>query len=104
MNQPGYKKAVPFQDLVDGKSVEVEIENMALLLHRRGNQVYATGIYCPHAEVRLDPNNCFDDLIICKAHGYQSNIKTGVCLNEPDLRLTTFPTVIENGDVWVKLF
>jgi len=103
MEPVGYKKALPIKDLIDNKSVEFEIDNMALMLHRRGDKVYATGVYCPHAEVRLDPRNCFDDFIICKAHGYKSNIVTGVCLNEPDMKLTTFPTVIEDGMVWVKL-
>jgi nitrite reductase/ring-hydroxylating ferredoxin subunit len=66
------------------------------------NQVYATGVYCPHAEVRLDPRNTSGDLIICKAHGYRSNIKTGECLEEPGARLNTFTTLIEDGMVWVK--
>ncbi len=100
----GYKKSLFLQDIPDNKSVETEVENMALMLHRRGEQVYATGVYCPHAEVRLDPRNCTGDLIICKAHGYKSNIKTGECLNEPDLKLNTFPTLIEAGVVWVKLY
>jgi nitrite reductase/ring-hydroxylating ferredoxin subunit len=99
----GYHKVVPLSDLVDGKSVEMDVENMAVMLHRRGNEVFATGVYCPHAEVRLDPKNCFEDLIICKAHGYRSNIRTGECLNEPDIKLNTFPTVVEDGTVWVKL-
>lgn len=104
MDQPGYKKSLPLAVLEDGKSVETEVENMALMLHRRGDKVYATGVYCPHAEVRLDPRNCFGDLIVCKAHGYRCNVRTGECLEEPDLRLNTFPTVIEDGVVWVKLF
>src|SRR5882724_1604529 len=104
MDQPGYKKAAILKDLLDQKSVEVDVENMALMLHRRGDQVFATGVYCPHAEVRLDPRNCSGDLIVCKAHGYRSNIKTGECLEEPDIKLSTFPTVIEDGIVWVKLF
>jgi len=104
MIPPGYKKSLSFESLPDNQSVETEIEHMALMLHRRGNQVYATGVYCPHAEVRLDPRNCFGDLIICKAHGYQSNIKTGECLNEPDLKLNTFPALVEDGVVWVKLY
>lgn len=103
MNLPGYQKAAELRNLEDGKSVETEIQHMALMLHRRGDKVYATGVYCPHAEVRLDPKNCSGDLIICKAHGYKSNVITGECLNEPDLRLNTFPTVVENGEVWVKL-
>jgi nitrite reductase/ring-hydroxylating ferredoxin subunit len=104
MDQPGYKKSLRLQDIPDNQSVETEIEHMSLMLHRRGDQVYATGVYCPHAEVRLDPRNCVGDLITCKAHGYRSNIKTGECLNEPDLKLNTFPTMIEDGVVWVKMF
>jgi len=102
MTQPGFKKSVFFDDLLDNKSVEVEVENMALMLHRRGEKVYATGVYCPHAEVRLDPKNTSGDLIICKAHGYRSNIKTGECMEEPDIKLNTFPAVVEDGIVWVK--
>ena len=102
MDLQGYKKAVPFKDLIAPRSVAVDVENMAVLLHRRGDKVYATGVYCPHAEVRLDPRNTTDDLIICKAHGYRSNIKTGECLEEPDMKLSTFPTVVEDGFVWVK--
>lgn len=104
MDQLGYKKAALLKDLPDQTSVELDVENMALMLHRRGDQVFATGVYCPHAEVRLDPRNCTGDLIICKAHGYRSNIKTGQCMEEPDIKLSTFPTVIEDGVVWVKLF
>jgi len=103
MNQPGYHKAADLSSLQDGKSLELDVENMAVMLHRRGEKVYATGVYCPHAEVRLDPRNCFGDHIICKAHGYKSNVVTGECLNEPDLKLTTYPTVVEEGVVWVKL-
>jgi len=104
MDVPGYKKSLPLEFLPDNQSIETEVENMALLLHRRGEQVFATGVYCPHAEVRLDPRNCFEDWIVCKAHGYRSNVKTGECLNDPDIRLTTFPTIVEDGIVWVKLF
>jgi nitrite reductase/ring-hydroxylating ferredoxin subunit len=104
LNQPGYKKTVPFQNLIDGQGIEVEVENTPVLLFRRGDQVYATGIYCPHADVVLDPRNCFGDLIVCKAHGYKSNIKTGECLNEPDVKLLTYPAVIEEDVVWLKMF
>lgn len=104
MDLPGYKKAELLRNLPDQQSVEIDVENMAVMLHRRGDKVFATGVYCPHAEVRLDPRNCFGDLIVCKAHGYRCNIKTGACLEEPDIALTTFPTAIEDGVVWVKLF
>jgi nitrite reductase/ring-hydroxylating ferredoxin subunit len=103
MDQIRYRQAAHFQDLEDGKSVEVEVGPLSLLLHRRGELVFATGIYCPHADVILDPRNCFGDEIVCKAHGYRSNIRTGECLNDPDIRLSTYPVLIEAGEVWVKL-
>ena len=103
MDQTGFIKALLLNELPDNQSVEVEVNNKSLILHRRGGQVYATDIYCPHADVRLDPRNTSGDLILCKAHGYRSNIKTGECLEETNIRLGTFPTMVEDGTVWIKL-
>ena len=52
--------------------------------------------------VALRPMNCVGDSILCTAHGYRMNIETGYCYNEPDLKLVTYPTLVENGEVWVK--
>jgi nitrite reductase/ring-hydroxylating ferredoxin subunit len=99
----GFLKAADLKDLVDGKSFEVEVGPLPLFLHRRGDQVFATGVYCAHQDFRLNPANCSGDTILCTAHGYRMNIRTGACLNEDDLFLPTYPTLIENGEVWVKL-
>ncbi len=103
MPPTGYQKAADLKNLEDGKSIEVELGPLPLLLHRRGDQVFATGVYCAHQDVRLNPANCAGDTILCTAHGYRMNIRTGACLNEDDLFLPTYPTSIENNDVWVKL-
>ena len=103
MTLPGYLKAAQLKDLEDGKTAEVEVGPLPLFLHRRGNEVFATGVYCAHQDVRLNPANCTGDIILCTAHGYRMNIKSGACLNEPDLVLPTYPVVVENGEVWVKL-
>ena len=103
MEMTGYQKAADMKDLTDGQSFEVEVGPLPLLLHRRGDQVFATGVYCAHQDVRLNPANCSGDTILCTAHGYRMNIRTGACLNEDDLFLPTYSTVVENGEVWVKL-
>lgn len=102
MNLVGYEKAADLSDLIDGRSVEIELGPLPLLLHRRGDEVFTTGIYCAHQDVRLRPMNCTGDIILCTAHGYRMNIKTGYCYNEPDLALPTYPTLVEDGVVWVK--
>ncbi len=103
MENTGYQKAADMKDLTDGQSIEVEVGPLPLLLHRRGDQVFATGVYCAHQDVRLNPANCSGDTILCTAHGYRMNIRTGACLNEDDLFLPTYPTIVEKGEVWVKL-
>ncbi|HET9870872.1 MAG TPA: Rieske 2Fe-2S domain-containing protein [bacterium] len=102
--EPGFYRAASLDELEDGRSAAVEVGVMPLMLHRRGAQVFATGVFCPHAEVRLDPANCFGDEIVCKAHGYHSNIRTGECLTDPDLRLPTYPVRVLEGEVWVKFY
>ncbi len=103
MTPLGYQKAADLRDLPDGKTMETEVGPLPIFLHRRGDQVFATGVYCAHQDVRLLPSNCSGDTILCTAHGYRMNIRTGACLNEPDLFLPTYPTWVENGEVWVKL-
>lgn len=100
----GYQKALDLDDLVDGTTKEVEVGPLPIFLHRRGDNVFATGVYCPHQDFRLYPFNCSGDTILCTAHGYRMNIQTGACSNEPDLFLATYLTLVENGEVWVKLY
>ncbi len=104
MDQPGYRRAAKLEDLEDGATAEVEVESLPIFLHRRGSQVFATGVYCAHEDVRLRGDNCDGDIILCTAHGYRMNIRTGACLSDESLRLPTFPTLVEQGEVWVKLF
>lgn len=104
MSQPGYQRAAAFSEIPDGRTIEVEVGPLPLLLHRRGEKVFATGVYCPHQDFRLYPSNCSGDTILCTAHGYRMNIQTGACQNEPDLFMSTYPTLVENGEVWVKLY
>jgi nitrite reductase/ring-hydroxylating ferredoxin subunit len=103
MSLSGFQKAANLKDLPDGQTLEVEVGPLPLFLHRRGEKVFATGVYCPHQDFRLLPSNCSGDTILCTAHGYRMNIQTGACSNESDLFLTTYPTLVENGEVWVKL-
>ena len=100
----GYQKAADLKDLPDGRTMEVEVGPLPLFLHRRGEKVFTTGVYCPHQDFRLYPSNCSGDTILCTAPGYRMNIQTGACHNEPDLFLATYPTLVENGEVWVKLY
>ena len=103
MDKTGFQKATDLKELEDGLSVEVEVGPLPLFLHRRGNEVFATGVYCAHQDFKLNPANCSGNTILCTAHGYRMDIRTGACLNEPDLFLPTYPVLVENGEVWVKL-
>jgi nitrite reductase/ring-hydroxylating ferredoxin subunit len=103
MVPPGYQKVADFAELRESRALEVEVGPLPLFLHLRGDKVYATGVYCAHQDVRLHPGNYSGDLIFCTAHGYRMDIRTGACLNEPDMALPIYPVLVEGGEVFVKL-
>lgn len=102
--EEGYQKAADLKDLEEGKSIEVEVGPLPVLLHRRDGKIYATGAYCPHQDVRVFPENCSERFILCTAHGYRTDLRTGVCRTDESLSMPTYSTLVENGEIWVKLF
>jgi nitrite reductase (NADH) small subunit len=44
-----------------------------------------------------------DGLVRCAWHGWEFDIRTGQCLGAPTVKARTFPTSVENGEVFVHI-
>ncbi len=44
-----------------------------------------------------------DDLVTCPWHGWQYNVKTGVCQTNPDLKVACYEVQVEGGDIKIAL-
>jgi len=41
--------------------------------------------------------------LVCPWHGYEYDIKTGVCAANPTLRLTAYPVIERDGGIYVRV-
>jgi nitrite reductase (NADH) small subunit len=104
-------------ELAPGERVVREIDGKSIGVFNVDGAFYALHNRCPHrgGALCLGPvtgtNLPTDDLryeyglerrlIRCAWHGWEFELETGRSLADPAIRAKTFPTVVEDGDVYV---
>lgn len=91
------------KDIPANTGLAVEAHGRTIALYKVDGQVYAIAGLCPHAggpiaEVSL--NGC---LAMCPWHGWEFNVKTGICDFNSDITTKTFPVKEEKGEIFVKI-
>jgi len=94
-------------ELADGEARRVEIgDDDAVALVLIGDDVYAIGDRCSHADVSLsggevDERAC---TLECPKHGSEFDLRTGVPRSLPALRpVPTYDVTVVDGDVFVEI-
>ena len=67
-----------------------------------GNEFKACQNTCPHAGGSLGEGQVEGEKVTCPLHGWQFNLKTGACVNEPGNDIKTYATEIKEGKVYLK--
>ncbi len=78
----------PLDDLAPDSAQRVEVQGLDIAIVRVGDDVYAIGDTCSHAEVSLsegwvEPDDC---AVECAAHGAMFDLETGEPLSLPATR------------------
>lgn len=109
-------------DLPTGRGHVVDVAGRRVGLFRVGEEVHALLNTCPHqggpvgtgglfptveAEVvdrRLRERVNHDRLVVaCPWHGWEFDVRTGVCAADRGRRVVRFPTIVRDGEVAVVL-
>ena len=96
----------PLDELETDSARRVEVEGREIAVVRIGDDVYAIGDTCSHAEVSLsegwvEPDDC---AIECVAHGAMFDLETGEPLSLPATRaVPTYEVSVVDGMVVLKL-
>jgi 3-phenylpropionate/trans-cinnamate dioxygenase ferredoxin subunit len=89
---------IPFNSLIDGKPVAVNLEGTAVCVARVGNEVFAIDDTCSHSEASLSEGEITGTKIECWLHGAEFDLRTGNALTPPATKgLKTFK-VERSGD------
>ena len=96
----------PLEEIEADSARRVELEGREIAVVRIGDDVYAIGDTCSHAEVSLsegwvEPDDC---AIECVAHGAMFDLETGEPLSLPATRaVPTYEVSVVDGMVVLKL-
>lgn len=95
-----------FDDLTPGTATKVEVNGTAVALVRIGDDVYAIGDLCSHANVSLSDGEvwCDEKQLECPRHSSTFSLETGVPATLPATqRVPVFDVTVVNGDVVVEV-
>lgn len=91
-------------DLPMGRGHRVEVAGHRIALFRIGDDVYAIGDRCSHAEASLSEGEVFDHTVECPRHGSEFDLVTGVPGTLPATRpVAVYDLEIVDGEVFTDL-
>ncbi len=91
-------------ELPHGRGVRVDIGRHRIAVFRIGDDVYAIGDRCSHAEASLAEGEVFDAEVECPRHGSEFDLTTGAPATLPETQPVPVYTVrVDSGDVMLDL-
>lgn len=93
------------EDFVTGKAVRVDVGSHRIAVVRIGDDFYAIGDRCSHADVALSEGEVYPDEkeLECWKHGSTFSLETGKPTTFPATRaVPVYEVFVEDGKVWVK--
>jgi nitrite reductase (NADH) small subunit len=100
-----FRLAGSLRTLRESGYLQTSVADQTIALRIVGDQVIAIQGECPHAGGPVGEGEIKPDCsaIICPWHGYEWDLRTGKCDEDPDLTLQRFAVRIEGDDILVEL-
>lgn len=100
----GFYKVCRVEDLTDNSGSRFIVDDVDVAVFKLDGKIYALSNVCPHQHSPLIYDGFLEDgCVVCPAHGWMFNLETGKTPTG-QRGLNSFEVMIENGDVFVKVF
>ena len=87
------------EDLPPGRVATVDTpDGEELVLYNVNGELYASENSCPHRGAPLAEGYLCGHVIECGLHGWQFDVRTGMCLTVAG-SIQTYPVVVEDGEI-----
>ena len=90
-------------DLQPGHGMVAEVASREIAVFNVNGTFYALDNTCAHRGGPLGEGELDGEVVTCPWHGWQFNVTTGACVNNPSACVTAFPVVMEGNEVKVDL-
>ena len=81
------------------RGLSVNAGGRELALFNIDGQFYALDGTCPHRGGPLGEGITEDGRVYCPLHGWEFDVKTGACINNPEKPVACFPARVLDGKV-----
>ncbi|GEL26926.1 hypothetical protein PSU4_58800 [Pseudonocardia sulfidoxydans NBRC 16205] len=95
--------ALAEDELWEGDMTGVTVDGVKVLLMNVDGNVRAYRNRCPHQDWALDEGEFEDGTLVCSRHLWEFDALSGKGINPDDCALTTFPSKVEGGTIWVSV-
>lgn len=96
-------KVARVDDIPAGAGMRIDLGEDRIALFKIGDDVYAIGDRCSHAEASLAEGEVFDLAVECPRHGSEFDLRTGHPDSLPATRPVPVYTVeVDGGDVYLS--
>ena len=89
--------------LGDCELLAVYPRGLGLLLARVDGGVYAVANRCAHMACPLEAGGCDGYVLTCPCHDWRFDVRTGACVEAPEIAIPTYPVRVDAGEVFVQL-
>jgi toluene monooxygenase system ferredoxin subunit len=96
-----FVKAASLRDLWCGEMRGVTVNGRPAVVVHVASCVASFEDRCPHLGVALSEGSLDGDVLTCKAHGWQYDVRTGRGVNPEDVKLKKLATEVRGDDVLV---
>ena len=99
----GFVGVARLEELPQGTSKIVWIDNRTVALFNVNGTVYATDNNCPHSGGPLGKGTLDGEVVTCPWHMWEFNVRTGINVFSPEERIETYQVIVRGGRILVKL-
>jgi nitrite reductase/ring-hydroxylating ferredoxin subunit len=86
----------------------VTVDGTDVFLYRRrdeatgGSEIFAIGNECPHQGGNLCDGWIEGDIVTCPLHGWEFDLRSGVCMTVPGERVPRYSATVDGGVVYLE--
>ena len=103
MNVFDFVSVMKDSELGEGKMRGIRVKGKPVLLAKVNSQVYAIANLCPHASCSLHGGILAGYLVMCPCHGWKFDIRNGQYQENPETKVESYPSKIENGKIFIQI-
>ena len=98
-----YVRVAGTGDVKPGTGIVAEVNGRHIALFNVEGAYYALDNVCVHRGGPLGEGDVEGTAVTCPWHGWQFDVKTGGCINNPAAKVESYPVEVEGTDVKVLL-